>query len=234
MKKTFISLLALAGMASAAVEGNWTANFTTSNKSNEQTYKDYTASFPAEGCPLTITFTGMTLNNTGKDQANGSYSTTTPGSNNPTAIRPNVNVGNGGSYTLNFTITSKSDDVLTIEAITLNTFLYNSGGNSHDSTEAPSINYALTLPSKTVVESQTYNSGSVTWQSPVDFDLGSGSITLNKKGDFVALSVKVTEGTSNGTFVGLSGATFSVIPEPTTATLSLLALCGLAARRRRK
>lgn len=32
----------------------------------------------------------------------------------------------------------------------------------------------------------------------------------------------------------VSGLTIQIIPEPTTATLSLLALCGLAARRRRK
>lgn len=46
------------------------------------------------------------------------------------------------------------------------------------------------------------------------------------------VTIALTEDVTNGVFFGLQS--ISYIPEPATATLSLLALAGLAARRRRK
>ena len=44
----------------------------------------------------------------------------------------------------------------------------------------------------------------------------------------------LAQGGANSTMQSTVNAGITVVPEPTTATLSLLALCGLAARRRRK
>ncbi len=229
-------------MASAAVEGNWTANFTTSDQTKDQTYTDYTAIFPAEGCPLTITFTGMTPNTTGTNQANGEYPKAGTDQAYDTAIRPNVNVGNGGSYILNFTLTNGSDETVNINAITLNTFAYNSGGGKQsDTTNSRAITFTLSSGTTqiatadvTFTQAKTENAEAwENWDNDTSFQLGSEHLTLGAK-QHVTLSIQVEKAQSAGTFVGISGATFSVIPEPTTATLSLLALCGLAARRRRK
>ena len=66
-----------------------------------------------------------------------------------------------------------------------------------------------------------------------DISLGDNYITLTA-GASRDLALVVSKVSGNGSFVGLTGASFAVIPEPATATLSLLALAGLAARRRRK
>lgn len=56
-------------------------------------------------------------------------------------------------------------------------------------------------------------------------------VTINEDFNFSSMGWVFDGGSTN---VGLKTATLKVIPEPTTATLSLLALAGLAARRRRK
>ena len=71
-------------------------------------------------------------------------------------------------------------------------------------------------------------------------DFGSNAIDLIA-GETYTLNLKIT-GVNNaenvvdtdGGFVHVGSISASIIPEPTTATLSLLALAGLAARRRRK
>ena len=71
---------------------------------------------------------------------------------------------------------------------------------------------------------------------------GNGVVTFNLETDIelavnesIAISFDVVKGTSNpGCFLGLKSISAAMVPEPATATLSLLALAGLAARRRRK
>ena len=50
----------------------------------------------------------------------------------------------------------------------------------------------------------------------------------------LAWQPRLTWDWNNPTAFTVTDVTFSMVPEPTTATLSLLALAGLAARRRRR
>ena len=95
MKKTIITLIALVGVVSAE---DWSATFTSTDKSTAQSWDDYSAAFDTE--MLTLSFTGLTVTGTNK---NGSYTTEAPGNQFNTAIRPNANVcaSNADSYTLN-------------------------------------------------------------------------------------------------------------------------------------
>lgn len=75
-----------------------------------------------------------------------------------------------------------------------------------------------------------------------DYTGWTGDVTLNFDGDITGLSVSARPDTLDTTNIGNYWVTASaqglkvsyVIPEPATATLSLLALAGLCARRRRK
>lgn len=231
MKKTLITLMALGGVALAGVDGDWTATFTTSDTSAKQTIEDYSASFETNA-PLTIVLTGGEINNGETNHAVGTYTT---GGAFTSSIRPNANTGNGASYTLNFTLTNNSSENVGITAITLNAFTYNSSGSLQG--------YTRTV--KFEIIGGIIGSADVTFTGDQPQSI---NLTLNEyneaaflaAGDSIDFSLAVSKGTSTdteavkGTFVGLKGATFTLIPEPATATLSLLALCGLAARRRRR
>ena len=241
MKKTLIALMALAGVAAAE---DWTATFTSSNTSKDQTYTHYSTAF-TEGCPLTMDITQMVITGTG-NQVNGTYAANA--GNNTTSIRPNANVGNGGTYTITFKLTNTSDDVIVLDQITFESFAYNSGGSLQEHNDNVNRNVIFTLnggiDGKSAVvytanglTNKAENSDAVITFAPIE-------LTQNAHIEF---SLNVTEGNGcEGTFVGLKGATFSgeivapvipdtpAVPEPATATLSLLALAGLAVRRRRK
>lgn len=237
MKKTFITLLALAGLASAAVEGDWTATFksadTTITQAINTDKNDYTASFPAEGCPLTLKFTS--LSTCGSTKSTG-YNNAVQY--NSTSIRPNINVCKGADhgYDLTFTLENTSGESIQINAITFNAFGYNSGGASHNQGGSPSADFSISykLPNTTQAITLSNEEVGVYSSAEVKFSLKDSNTIYLAADEKCDITFKVRGYTTGGSFVGLSGATFSVIPEPTTATLSLLALCGLAARRRRK
>ena len=238
MKKTLIALMALAGVAAAE---DWTATFTTSNTSKNQTYTDYSAAF-AEGSPLTLSITNIVI--TG-DGTTSNYNTSE--GNHPSSIRPNTNVGNGGTWTLSFSLTNTSTEAITLQQIAFDVFTFNSSGAVQGKNTARNLTLTLTGDA----------TGSVSFThggSNISGDVASRTITLNSgavtisAGDSLSLSLTASpqEDSGGGTFLGLTGATFSgeivtpvipdtpAVPEPATATLSLLALAGLAARRRRK
>ena len=255
MKKTIIALAALSGsvfatetegsdygltLAEVAATENWIATFTSSDKTTAQSWDDYSAKFGAD-CPLTLTITSMNTTGTGSNDAN--Y----PNGEQATAIRPNTNVGNGGTWEITFKLKNNGSDTITLSAITFDAFAYNSGGGAQnkdchqrDMTFTLSgditgtVEHSFTNVNKdgkademTVNDEYHWNDNpKFTLSSPVELAADS---TLTFK-------LKVQKSTSQGSFVGISGATFTgqVVPEPTTATLSLLALAGLAARRRRK
>ena len=238
MKKSLITLMALAGISMGAVEGTWEAAFTTKDQSVDQTFDDYSAQFTS-GAPITLSFTGLTITS---GTTNGEYTTASPGSLNTSAIRPNANVcaETSSPYTLNFTITNVSEELLDIRAITFNAFLYNKSGSSHGTTLGTATSASFTLMSGET-SLGTVNAGFPASSSRpandfsmnADISLGDNYITLTA-GASRDLALVVSKVSGKGSFVGLTGASFAVIPEPATATLSLLALCGLAARRRRK
>ena len=233
--------MALAGVAAAE---DWTATFTTSNTSKDQAYTDYSAAF-AEGCPLTMDITNMVITGTANNQVNGSYAANA--GNNTTSIRPNANIGNGGTYTITFKLTNTSDDVIILDQIAFESFAYNSTGSLQSYTDNVQRNVTFTLSggiegaapvlyTASGVDNVTNSDAAITF-TPIE-------LTQNA---YIEFSLKVAKDDGcQGTFVGLTGATFSgeivapvtpdtpAVPEPATATLSLLALAGLAARRRRK
>ena len=74
--------------------------------------------------------------------------------------------------------------------------------------------------------------------STITLGMINGTTSIIETGYIVNLAdVKLVDGTASGDNQGvtaISNASITYIPEPATATLSLLALAGLAARRRRK
>lgn len=237
MKKTIIALMALAGVA---VAEDWTATFKTTDTSNKQTWNNYSSTFDTK--LLTLSFTDLTISGTSK---NGTYTAENPGNQFNTAIRPNANVcaANADTYTLNFTVRNEGDEEIIFDSITLNTFLYNKTGNGHNYNDFAETAITCTLAYGVdlgTTFSTTYGCDpnileNTNGTQEVDFSFGDKSITL-ASGEQCNFAVTFAKDKGNGSFVGLSGATFSgqVVPEPTTATLSLLALAGLAARRRRR
>ena len=239
MKKTLIALMTLAGVATAE---NWTATFTTSNTSKNQTYTDYSAAF-AEGSPLTLSITNIVITGNGTTASN--YDTSE--GNHPSSIRPDTNVGNGGTWTLSFSLTNTSTEAITLQQIAFDVFTFNSSGAVQGNNTARNLTLTLTGDA---TGSVSFTHGA----SNISGDVASRTITLNSgavtisAGDSLSLSLTASpqEDSRGGTFLGLTGATFSgeivtpvipdtpAVPEPATATLSLLALAGLAVRRRRK
>ena len=63
-------------------------------------------------------------------------------------------------------------------------------------------------------------------------NLAGKALDVSTLRDDMNVTIALTEDVTNGVFFGLQS--ISYIPEPATATLSLLALAGLAVRRRRK
>lgn len=223
MKKTILALMALAGVASAAeYTGNfgWTAD-------NTPTFSLDAAVQP----DIELLITGMNIDGAAID-----FATADPKANSVYAdtLTPATNIGNGGSYDFSFSITNKTEEALTISAITFDTFAYNNGGSAQSADFLKrEITFTLTgdataeiVHSFTNIDAETdvYN-----WDSNPTLYFDSIEIAAGATANF-NLAVKKSD--SVGCFIGISGAT--VIPEPTTATLSLLALAGLAARRRRK
>lgn len=155
---------------------------------------------------------------------------------------PNVRIDKGtdNNWALTFTLTNDSAVDMTVDSLTLDGLaayaldgtLQGSGRNvtfTLASTEA-------TLATNTGVKLQDTSANTEAQSTTLTFDspvmLGSGE----------SLTLTLTASTSNAnTLVGLTGMTVGytpvaspVVPEPATATLSLLALAGLCARRRRK
>ena len=226
--------MTLAGGAMGDTEGDWTAIFTTSDQSTTQTAADYTATFDTEA-PLTLKFTDLSIT-AGNGATSTAYTGTSANELNPTSIRPNVNICQDGvttnTYTLSFYVENKSLESLAIANITLDAFGYNASGQAHSAGE-PKANFSLVYTLNESPLTITTNEINVFENATVNFDLGDNAITLGA-GEKVTFSLTVSKNSGKGSFVGLKSATFKVVPEPTTATLSLLALAGLAARRRRK
>ena len=222
MKKTIIALMALAGVVCAGEytgKFDWEAKNTPSFTLNAGVQPD-----------IELLITGMNINDSAVN-----FTTAAPKTNSVYAgtLTPDVNIGNGGNYDFSFSITNKTEEALTIFAITFDTFAYNNGGAAQSADFLKrEITFTLTgdasaeiVHSFTNIDAETdvYN-----WDTNPTLYFDSIEIAAGATANF---NLAVEKSDSVGCFIGISGAT--VIPEPTTATLSLLALAGLAARRRR-
>ena len=149
-------------------------------------------------------------------------------------LRPAVNVGNGGTWTLTFTITNNGLEVATLSSVNLSAFTFNSTGAYQDQDRKAQFTMEGTATS------YTFNGTQGVDKAFAEITLDFADITL-AAGASHEFSLKVDRGSeTNGTFVGLQSVSFSgtgtVVPEPSAfgmlAGLGALAL--VAARRRRK
>lgn len=215
MKKTLIALMALAGVAMAAPQPITLTSSTTVESGN--------SALTWTGDPLTsweVTFDVMpTLKDNQTQIADAPIFSTSRNVNTTTGLVFSSNTdgtieiyGNG--------ITHNSNDVcLTIDTETPITIrfvadyagdVYTGGRFTVLSEETTYLNFTI---DKTISDSQLISGKASVWTQSGN----SGSSTTYK-----IYNITVTKLDNN------------VVPEPTTATLSLLALAGLAARRRRR
>lgn len=223
MKKTIIALTSLAGVVCA---DEYTGKFAW-EAANTPTFTLNAGVQP----DIEMLITGMNI-----DDVAVNFTTAAPKSNSVYAgtLTPATNIGNGGKYDFSFSITNNTEEALTIFAITFDTFAYNNGGAAQNADFLKrEIKFSLTgdadaelVHSFTNIDAETdvynWDSNPTLYFEPIEIAAGA---TAN-------FNLAVAKEDSVGCFIGISGAT--VIPEPTTATLSLLALAGLAARRRRR
>lgn len=222
MKKTLITLMALGSVALAGVDGDWTGTF----------------SWGADA-PLTFTFTdenGAALNSP-------LSITLTPDKDYKVAnahvgvYSPDTNVGSGNPWALTWTLTNVSNEALDITGMSVDVILYDSNGNQQPDQTTRALTLTLTGGIEGAVSFISWNGVEKTYT--LDFSKDSYYLEAGKSLTMTLTAAKDesysdTAEYMKGTYVGLTGATFTLIPEPATATLSLLALCGLAARRRRR
>ena len=229
MKKTIITLLALAGVAAADVT-LWNTGFsvttTAGDNAGQWTLSDEDMAL------LTSSGWGLTA-------ADGSplKSTTT----NSAELRPNTNVGSAQGWSLDFTLTNASSQVITLTSLTFDTLIFAGSGVYQGNNTNRDFVFTLTCGDVTL------NTGNLTIKGNGTANPTNGVVTFTldtavelAANESIALGFDVAKGDSNaGCFLGLksisaTGTTISEsVPEPTTATLSLLALAALAARRRR-
>ena len=234
MKKTIIALLALAGVAMAADTGTLTLTNTTASDTITTTISDNSTDWLKEAITLDGNATIDILANGGN--------TYTPTDLAGYAIG-DTNVGNGGSYVYSVSFTVNEDaPALTLTSISADFIIQSAGGGGQGARWA-TYNWQFISGETTLVDYASADywscaSSQSTGELAMDFgsnavDLAAGkTYTLNLKITGVNNSKDVVD--ANGGFVHVGSISASIIPEPTTATLSLLALAGLAARRRRK
>jgi len=233
MKKTFIALLALAGIAGAEVltftpqvddEATWTTgvSFSSQNGSSD----------------LSLTFVSITEWH--KDGYQGTITENTyTGANGISPVVQFLESSNGNnSWTLTFKIANNTNNAITLGGFSTVANAVTSEGGMHGNginklwtlVKLQQSGTAYTTLGESYAElgaSSASGTSSVTFSQDVVIDAkASQTFTMT-------FDRRLGEGGSTG-FANITSIGVNVVPEPTTATLSLLALAGLAARRRRK
>ena len=235
MKKTIIALFALSGVLAAEVQ----------NFSMERNTEG--VSFTLGEAALTqLKENALELSYTGWSYSGGGNHSTTGGWQNPTnanyagTFSPDgqLRSGQDDSWTMNFTIKNngKENVTLSITEFVFNCYGINGGGSDKNAnipvtltlagTNA-GVNYSASVSSDNYYLSYGGNTSAatLTFTTP---------ITL-KANESMALALTMSGAKTYNTYSGItSGVVKYTIPEPATATLSLLALAGLAVRRRRR
>ena len=236
MKKTFpviVSILALAGSAHSAIVFDYQAN-------PQATTSFYQPETP--GASLTSqTFTGVSNQKTGSNYVDSFLS-------------PNINVGNGNAWSvsLSFTVT----EAVTVDSIALNLFTFSGANAVQNSDRRGAYTFDLKLGDKVLASCSNSN---LTYLGTGDVNAGSsqqasvGTLgqlggssgiheegTLNQAvtlsaGNTYTLELSLNRGQeTQGYFVGLGAIELNTIPEPATASLSILGMAALMMRRRRR
>ena len=223
MKKTIIALMALAGVAMA---GTVDTTFTTTNAVNTKASK-----YSAAGFAFTLSGTAFSTTSSpvGTEWATtGTMVELTSIS----LITGSRNDNEPGKHYLVITDTSKNVigwSTSANSAVGESTWTFTAGNDK-----------AVTLNTNTtyyVFAENSYTAGTSWTPDSCDLRLGTDGVADYTSGvgtTYTGLSFIKSDGTSETRYAPAVTIKTKAIPEPTTATLSLLALAGLAARRRRK
>ena len=254
MKKTLIAIMALSGIAAAetsvdivtsmmpevtpAFIGSGTgANI---DLSWDTTFNGNAA---AEATAMTSAFSTLGINSTGYYAFN-QYGNT-KNSNSITLNNGVLSIGapssNGSGSMFYAAIVSVADLLQGKEFDTLNNITLTLKGDSHGSNDSWFSIYSMdtTNTLTTIVELAYNNDGTTSLKSNGEPNSWNGTNSYTIKADALEATDKVVllvrhSGSSTLDFTNMYATANLTVPEPTTATLSLLALAGLAARRRRK
>lgn len=229
MKKTITMLLVLSGVASADYSG--TFSWETGNANPLDNVPTFNFS---EGNELWLFVSELKVNGETLDMATASAKSSMVYAG---SLTPDADVGGGSSWSLNFNILNYSEETLTLNGITLDSFAYGKEGTALDSDFLPrEVTFTLTGAEDASVTHAFTNLEAATtvynWDSNPTLTFASPLVI--EAGGYASFDLTISEVSApEGSFIGLSGATLHTVPEPATAMLSLLALCGLFARRRR-
>ena len=221
MKKTLIALMALAGVAAAE-----TLTFEVVRNQNAVTFEFDEA---AAQEILTLTYTDWTYNGGGGNNVGSWQSPSNTAYENSFSPDAQLRGNTTDSWTMNFTVTNNTEEEITLTQFTFDAYGINGGGSDKNAT----IPVTLTLAGITTNISLDF--GGRTTTGTLDL-AGDNAITIGAN-ETVSLALTMTASNGFNTYSGITAGSVTYtlpVPEPTTATLSLLALAGLAARRRRK
>ncbi len=233
MKKTIIALFALSGVL-AAEEQNFSMVRDTEGVSF--TLGEAVLTQLNENA-LELSYTGWSYsgdgnNSTGwKNPSNANYANT---------FSPDgqLRSGQSDSWTMNFTIKNNGKENVTLS---ITEFVFNCYGiNGDGSDKNATIPVTLTLAGTNAGVNYSASVSSDNYSLSYGGNTSAATLTFTtpitlKANESMDLALTMSGAKSYNTYSGItSGVVKYTIPEPATATLSLLALAGLAARRRRK
>lgn len=233
MKKTIIALLALAGIAGAEV-----LTFTPQVDDDATWTKGISFSPQNGSSDLSLTFVSITEWH--EDDYTGTITENAyTGANGISPVVQFLEGKNGkNSWTLTFKIANNTNNAITLGGFSTVANAVSLTGGTHSA----GINNLWTLVKLQQSESEYTSLGEAYATLGASSASGTSSVTFSQD---VVIDAKASqtftmtfdrrsgEGGKTG-FANITSIGVNVIPEPTTATLSLLALAGLAARRRRK
>ena len=210
-------------MALAGVTAAETLTFDVERTGNAVTFDLGEAATPAI---LTLTYNNWTYNGGGGNEV-GAFLEPTTNYKGTFSPKGQLRSDTTDSWTMNFTVTNNTGAIVTLTQFTFDAY----GLNGDGSDKTADIPVTLTLGGVSTNISLAY--GGSTTKGTLALT-GDKAITIGANSS-VTLSLTMGNAKTYNTYSGIkSGSVSYSIPEPTTATLSLLALAGLAARRRRK
>ncbi len=228
-------MLSLLSAAAASADTLWTMTFDTSDYTNSISQIGLVTSLGtefSEAATLSLTTTSIVTS--------GKYGTDTD------VIVPNhvVNGTNGNEWSITLTFKNTTANDMLISGVTANLFACNASGNIQGGDRHANLSGSLGDATLTSVDIATTTTGGERLATKTFTLPEADAVTLASQ-DSLSLTFRV-KGASSGadqSYWGISSLSFNGtatspttgnIPEPATSALSLLALAGLAARRRRK
>ena len=238
MKKVFIAILALGGAAAAAAQQyDFSADVVrTTITEGESTTTTVAATFGEDSPVSAIYF--MNCRDADDESIKVGYLNTNS-TTHPNTFTPNYNVGDGRSWAVDLLFNPSmnlTSSTVEISSVTFSVFAFNSSGDAQSETDGKlrAITFNLYNYTDNITSGVTFTQSGrdSAWERIYTVTLDT-PLVISSRGT-AGLKLEAIEDNSAGTFIGISNISYTLVPEPATTTLSLLALAGLAARRRRK